>query len=493
MINHVPPEMDELRLQRIDMKKTFPQILALIACALLTACGAGNNCVGHNGCSDSSATTSTSSTTSTTYTIGGTISGLTSSSLVLQNNSGNALTISANSSTFVFTTALASGATYAVTVGTQPTGFTCTVTNGSGTVASANVTNVAVACTATTTTTGVVSILAGASAFHGFADGTGAAAKFNGPIGLVVDSSGNVYVADNGNNRIRKITSAGVVTTFAGSATLGTANGTGTAATFSRPNAITIDSSGNLYVVDANGLAATQIRQITPAGVVTSFAGLVGVAGSTEGTGTAARFSYISGIAIDSSNNLYVTDTNNFKIRKITSAGVVTTFAGSGTTGTVNGTGTGASFQNIGAITVDSSGNLYVVEQTAQTIRKITPAGVVTTLAGSGTSAYVDGTGTAASFQLITGITVDSSGNLYVTESGGGNTIRQITPAGVVTTFAGLKNDEGGIDVNGTLTAARFQQPYGITIDSSNNLYVSEFQFGFQNNIRKIVFTTTTQ
>ena len=280
-----------------------------------------------------------------------------------------------------------------------------------------------------------------------------------------------------------------MVTTFAGSATAGTANGTGTAATFNQPNAITIDSSGNLYVIDA--FAATQIRKITPAGVVTSFAGQVGVTGSTDGTGTAARFGGIQGIAIDSSDNLYVTDTSNFKIRKITSAGVVTTFAGSGTTGTVNATGTAASFQDINRITVDSSGNLYVVESTALTIRKITSAGVVTTLAGSGTSAYVDGTGTAASFQQIGGITVDSSGNLYVTESGGGQTIRKITPAGVVTTFAGLK-DTGGEDVNGTLTAARFSQPYGIAIDSSNNLYISEFQFGFQNNIRKIVFTTTT-
>jgi sugar lactone lactonase YvrE len=475
------------------MKIAFPQILALIACVLLTACGAGNNCVGHNGCSDSAASTSTSSTTTTTYTIGGTISGLTGSSLVLQNNSGNALTVSANSSTFVFTTALASGATYAVTVGTQPTGFTCLVTNGTGTVASTNVTNVVVACTTSTTTvvSGVVSILAGASAFAGFADGTGAAAKFSAPQALVADSSGNIYVADRGNHRIRKITSAGVVTTFAGSGTAGTANGTGTAATFNNPSQITIDSSGNLYVVDA--FAATQIRKITPAGVVTSFAGQVGVTGSTDGTGTAARFGSIQGIAIDSSNNLYVSDAGNFKIRKITSAGVVTTFAGSGVNGTVNGTGTVASFSNPEVITVDSSGNLYVVEGTAQTIRKITSAGVVTTLAGSGTSAYVDGTGTAASFQGIGGITVDSSGNLYVTEVTGGQTIRKITSTGEVTTFAGLKNDEGGIDVNGTLTAARFAQPCGIAIDSSNNLYVSEFNFGFQNNIRKIVFTTTTQ
>ena len=348
--------MDELRLQRIDMKIAFTQILALIACALLTACGAGNSCIGHNGCSDTAATTTTTTTTTPTT-------------------------------------------------------------------------------TTTTVVSGVVSILAGASAFHSFADGTGTAAKFNSPEGLVVDSSGNVYVADRGNNRIRKITSAGVVTTFAGSATAGTANGTGTAATFNQPNAITIDSSGNLYVIDA--FAATQIRKITPAGVVTSFAGQVGVTGSTDGTGTTARFGGIQGIAIDSSDNLYVTDTSNFKIRKITSAGVVTTFAGSGTTGTVNATGTAASFQDINRITVDSSGNLYV------------------------------------------------------TESGGGQTIRKITPAGVVTTFAGLK-DTGGEDVNGTLTAARFSQPYGIAIDSSNNLYISEFQFGFQNNIRKIVFTTTT-
>ena len=389
------------------MKIAFTQILALIACALLTACGAGS-CVGHNGCSDSSSTTSSSS--GVTY-------------------SGN---------------------------------------------------------------TGTVSILAGGSAFKGYADGTGTAALFSGPTALVVDSSGNIYVADRENNRIRKITSAGVVTTFAGSGTSGTANGTGIAATFADPGTITIDSSGNLYVIDA--FAATQIRKITPAGVVTSFAGQVGVTGSTDGTGTSALFGGIQGIAIDSSDNLYVTDTSNFKIRKITSAGVVTTFAGSGSSGSVDGTGIAASFTNITALTVDSSGNLYVIDggntsDAANTkIRKITSAGVVTTFAGSSSSAYVDGTGTAASFQNIGGITVDSSGNLYVTESGGGNTIRKITSAGIVTTFAGLK-DSTDDDIDGTLTAARFQQPYGITIDSSGNLYVAEYEFGFQNNIRKIVFT----
>lgn len=349
------------------------------------------------------------------------------------------------------------------------------------------------------TSSGVVSTLAGDSSVTagGYADGTGTAALFNGPQGMAVDSSGNVYVADTANQRIRKITAAGVVTTFAGNSISDPfTNGTGTAATFASPIGIAIDSSGNLFVIEDNqqfvvGVAVVgstefggTVRKITPAGVVTTFAGSSTTQGSSDGTGTAALFTRLAGIAIDSSNNLFVTDRETYTIRKITPAGVVTTFAGTdGTADYLDGTGTAAKFISPGGITIDSSGNLYVVDGNTM-IRKITSAGVVTTLAGTinQENPYANGTGTAATFSAPVGITVDSSGNLYVTESDR-QTIRKITSAGVVTTYAGLEDTVGTTD--GTLTNARFSRPYGITIDSSGNLYMSDFAFG-NNNIRKI-------
>ncbi|MCX7253688.1 MAG: hypothetical protein NTX83_05045 [Burkholderiales bacterium] len=490
------------------MKKAFPQILALIACALLTACGAGTNCVGYNGCSDTTASTTTTTTTTTTtptttstptstttYTIGGTISGLTSSTVVLQNNSGDALTISANSSTFTFSTAVASGATYAVTVGTQPTGLTCFITNGSGT-ASATVANVAVACRAPTTTTttvisGVVSTFAGSGA-TGFVNGTGTAATFSDPRGMAINpsgninGSGNIFVVDAGNHAIRQITPAGVVTTFAGTGTAGNVDGTGTAASFNNPVDVTVDSSGNLFVTSAN---SRHVRKITPAGVVTTFVGDVNnFISFANGTGTNALFESPQGITIDASNNLFVADGANRIIRKITPAAVVTTFAGlQGVGSTINGTVTVATFVFPVSLAIDSSSSLYVTDNFGNRIRKTTSAGVTTTFAGSGSSAYTNGTGTAASFRSLSGLAVNSSGNVYAVDT---NAIRQITPAGVVTTFVGSTSTTSA-SVNGDLTVARFNLPNYLVFDSSDNLYVSEAGTG-SFRIRKITITTTT-
>ena len=184
--------------------------------------------------------------------------------------------------------------------------------------------------------------------------------------GVAVDSSGNVYVADNLNFLIRKITPAGVVTTFAGSGVSGSDNGT--AASFNMPTGIAVDSSGNVYVTDGTTLS---IRKITPAGVVTTFAGS-GTSGVADGTGTAASFNLPMSIAVDSSGNLYVPDMINSLMRKITPAGVVTTLAASGTAGSTNGIGTAASFASPYGIAADSSGNLYVTDKENVLVRKIT-------------------------------------------------------------------------------------------------------------------------
>ena len=272
----------------------------------------------------------------------------------------------------------------------------------------------------TSSNAGGVTTLAG-STTYGHADGTGVAASFNYPWGVAVDGSGNVYVVDNSNHMIRKIDSAGVVTTLAGSTTSGSTDGTGIAASFYYPAGVAVDGSGNLYVAD-NG--NNMIRKIDSAGVVTTLAGST-TSGSTDGTGPAASFLGPAGVAVDGSGNVYVADSANNMIRKITSTGVVTTLAGSTTPGSVDGIGVAASFNLPCAVAIDGSGNLYVADSNNNMIRKITSAGVVTTLAGSTTAGHADGTGTAASFWGPFGVAVDGSGTLYVADSNN-NMIRKI-------------------------------------------------------------------
>jgi sugar lactone lactonase YvrE len=314
----------------------------------------------------------------------------------------------------------------------------------------------------------MVSTLAGSTA--GYVDGTVSTSKFDHPTGVAIDSSGNVYVADN-TTKIRKITSAGIVTTLAGSIR-GFANGTGNAAQFNFPAGVAVDSSGNLYVGDSDN---NKIRKITPAGVVSTLAG--SVSGFADGTGSAAKFDHPLGVAVDSSGNVYVADQNNHKIRKITSAGVVSTLAGS-VSGFADGTGSAAKFNSPIGVAVDSSGNVYVGDTLNFKIRKITPAGVVTTIAGS-TGGYADGTGSAAKFNRPYGVAVDSSGNVYVADDVFNEKIRKITPAGVVTTLAG--STQGYAD--GAGSTAKFYHPSYVAVDSSGNLYVTEYN---GNRIRKI-------
>lgn len=483
-----------------------------------------------------------------TYSIGGTITGLTASGLTLDDNGGDTLTVSSGASTFTFATKV-TGA-YAVTVATQPTGETCTVSSGSGT-ATANVTSVAVACTANPTSfnisgtitgltaaglklqyysggevlavgtaattfaftqpvpsgtnvkmtvkaqpgfqtctpgasdfsgpitanittdtlscataTATVSLFAGsATAASGDMDGTGSGALFNSPAGVAFDSAGNLYVADFGNNKIRKITPAGVVTTFAGTGAQGSADGPGNTATFNGPAGVAFDSAGNLYVADQNN---NEIRMITTAGVVSTFAGST-TAGHVDATGTAARFHGPKGIAIDSTGNMWVADSTNDDIRKITIPGaVVTTWAGTGSAGNVNGNGTSASFSNPVGIAADSSGDLYVADHNNNEVRKIDSSDAVSTFVPA-----------SAGLSGPYGVALDSAGNLYVTDSANYE-IRMVTPNAVVTTLAGgnLSN------ANGTGSAAGFNFPFGIVLDASGNLFVGDFG---NNEIRKLV------
>ncbi len=331
------------------------------------------------------------------------------------------------------------------------------------------------------TPAGVVTTLAGTAGVFGSADGTGAAARFNSPTGIATDSAGNVYVADNGNSTIRKITPAGVVSTLAGDASMpaGSTDGTAAAARFKHPSGVATDSAGNVYVADDFN---STIRKITPAGVVSTLAGTAGLSGSTDGTGAAARFNFPQGIATDSAGNVYVADTVNSTIRKITPAGVVSTFAGTaGVSGSADGTGAVAGFNSPFGVATDSAGNVYVADTVNSTIRKITPAGVVSTLAGTaGLSGSTDGTGAAASFSFPQGVATDNAGNVYVADAFN-STIRKITPPGVVTTLAGMAGVFGSAD--GTGAAARFNSPTGVATDSAGNVYVAD---NVNSTIRKI-------
>jgi sugar lactone lactonase YvrE len=358
---------------------------------------------------------------------------------------------------FSFAAPIAFNTAYAVTVGTHPLWQNCSVSNGSGT-ATADVSSVQVSCVEAQAQ---VSTLAG-SAAAGSADGTAAEALFNSPQALAADISGNVYVADTNNHQIRKITPAGVVTTFAGSTARGAADGTGVAAQFAWPAGVAVDASGNVYVADFNH----KIRKITPLGVVTTLAGS-GTAGSADGTGAAAQFNTPGGIAVDANGNLYVADIANNMIRKITPDLVVTTLAGSTTPGFVDDTGTSARFNSPWGVAVDAGGNVYVTDNGNNVIRKITPVGLVTTFAGSGAHGSAGGVGADAQFRGPSGISANISGSLYVTDLGN-HAIRKITPAGLVTTLAG-SGTPGSAD--GIGTAAQFNSPWDVQLDASGNLY----------------------
>ena len=312
----------------------------------------------------------------------------------------------------------------------------------------------------------------------GFANGPGEAAQFNLPRGVGIDSAGNVDVGEQSNNRIRRITPAGVVTTFAGTGVSGFADGPGAAAQFTNPYGVAIDGEGNVYVAEAGG---NRIRKISPAGVVTTLAG-TGAPGMVDGPGAAAQFRFPIGVATDSDANVYVADFGNHRIRKITRAGEVSTLAGIGVGGPgsfEDGPGATAQFNLPIGVGTDIAGNVYVGDWANHRIRKITPAGEVSTLAGTGVGGFADGPGASAQFQLPRGVATDSMGNVYVAD-GNNHRIRKITPVGVVTTLAGT-GVAGFTDGSGA--AAQLNNPHGVALDSAGNIYAGDT---LNHRIRKI-------
>ncbi|QEC79070.1 T9SS type B sorting domain-containing protein [Mucilaginibacter ginsenosidivorax] len=325
---------------------------------------------------------------------------------------------------------------------------------------------------------GQTDVFAG-TGLHGTQNGNINQAQFTEPYGMTIDAAGNIYLADADNYRIRMITAAGQVSTLAPDGIPGGPNFA--SPKFNLPHGVVRDAAGNLFVANYNN---HNILKIVPDGTITVFAGGLLIGTPLDGQGTAASIINPNAIAIDAAGTLYVSDGNNL-IRKISPTGYVYTFVGSGAAATVDGKYNTASFNQPAGMVVDAAGNIYVAEQKGNVIRKVTPFGDVTTIAGSGQFGANDGTGSAASFASPTGITIDKSGNLYVTDWGNGK-IRRISPDNVVTTIAG--GGPQGTN-SGVGSQVYFNLPAGIILDNEGNLLVSELN---GNIIKKVIATGYT-
>jgi sugar lactone lactonase YvrE len=321
--------------------------------------------------------------------------------------------------------------------------------------------------------TAVVSTFAG-DGTDAYLDGPLLTARFHTPIDIAISAGGTLYVADYNGRRIRKI-SGGQVSLLAGDGNFGTRDGAGDTARFVDPYRIEVDPGDNVYVTDQ---ADARIRRIAPNGIVSTYAG-TGVSGFNNGDVSVAKFSVgMGGIAIGAHGDIYIDDTNNGRIRKISADGQVSTFAGRDKKGFVDGDTSVAEFLNPNGILFDKQGNMFVADNGNYCIRKITPAGIVSRFCGTGTHGMADGDAGTAQFHYIYDMVIDREGNILLTD---GDRIRKVDPSGKVSTIAG--SSTGYAD--GDSATARFNYPAGLAIDAEGNLYVAD---AMNNRVRKISF-----
>jgi len=293
-------------------------------------------------------------------------------------------------------------------------------------------------------------------------------AAFSEPFGVAAAPDGTLYVSDRLNRSVRKLTADGRVSTLAGGNPLqfGKRDGQGSEALFQYLGGIAWGPDGNLYVADPFN---EQVRRVSPTGLVTTLAGTQN-RGFTDGLGDAAKFAGPQAVSAGPSGTLYIADTGNNAIRRSTVAGEVTTLAGGGTAGLVDGSGLTARFNAPHGLAVDATGAVYVADTLNHCVRRIAPDGVVSTIAGSGVAGFADGIGPAAQFSQPMGLVLDAAGFLWVADAGN-RRIRKISPAGEVTTMAGTgENGSAG----GASTSATFGFPVGLALDGLGNLVVAD-------------------
>ncbi len=305
------------------------------------------------------------------------------------------------------------------------------------------------------------------------------------PSGITTDAAGNLYIADYSNNRIRMITTAGIISTLAGNGTQGY-NGDGSSATDAElyhPSDIAFDDKGNLYIAEVGN---NRIRQINTLGIITTVAGkdTSGFSGD-GGQATAAKLQTPSGIAFDADGNIYIADAGNNRIRMINTLGIINTQVGNGAFG-FNGDGGQATAAKLGypwGVTFDAAGNLYIVDQSNNRIRKVNTAGIISTVTGTGTQGYSGdgGQATVAELNNPWEVTFDAIGNLYIADLGN-NRIRTINTAGIISTIVGT-GTLGYSGDGGQATAAKLNNPTGIVLDITGNLFIAD---EYNQRIRKV-------
>lgn len=337
----------------------------------------------------------------------------------------------------------------------------------------------------------IISTVAGGDSL-GLGDGGPAIdAVIAGPIGIAIDGAGNIYIGDKGNNRIRKVNSSGIISTIAGTGAPGYLGdgAAATAALINQPYGVAVDNAGNVYFADGNNNC---IRKINTTGVIFTIAGIGGSHGY-NGDNIAATTALLyapCGITVDSTGNILFTDGENNRIRKINTSGIITTIAGTGTAGNMgdNGQATAAEINTPYSILLDAAGNLYIGEQYGGRVRKISSTGIITTFAGTGTAGAIgdNGPATAAEITHAEGLAMDAGGNLYISDEYN-ERIRKVNASGTITTYAG----DGIGDYNGDDIVASAAQldPAGLALDAIGNLYIADFG---NHRIRRITSTVVS-
>jgi uncharacterized protein (TIGR03437 family) len=333
--------------------------------------------------------------------------------------------------------------------------------------------------------TGIIATVAGygGSSFSGDG-GPATSAALNAPSSVTVDASGNFFIADTNNQRIRKVSASGIITTVAGNGNAGFSgdNGLAVSASLNFPSAVKVDSSGNLYIADTGN---QRVRKVSTSGTITTVAGSgFGPFAGDGGPATSALLNSPFGIALDASGNLFIADSGNNRIRKVSTGGTITTVAGNGRPGS-SGDGGQATAASLGFprdVVVDGSGNLFLTDSIANLVRKVSPDGIITTVAGNGTSRFSGDGGPAlsAGFEFPTSLALDGVGNLLI--AGYGGRVRSVSSDGIVTTIAGngIQGFSGDL---GPATAAMLGYSVSVTVAPSGNLFMAD---AGNNRIREI-------